>query len=390
MDNGVIKVNKKAMLLITEDCNLNCVYCYEHFKNHAKMDFETAKSILDKFYSKTKSGDTVLIEVFGGEAFTNFPLIKKIDDYVMSMYSDRTNLFETTTNGTLIHGDIQSWLYDRRDRYDISLSLDGTREMHNRNRPFLSGAGSYDRIDIEFFLRTWPDCQAKMTMSKATVDNLAEGIINIHNLGFVCDATLSTGVDFNFKEYESVFVRELGKLVDFYSQNSELKLCTMLNYDLRLVFSKLNKELRFCGAGELTSCFDLHGDEYPCQGFAPVSLGDKARIFKDYDTNKLTLNEENPCVKCKYFFLCANCYSANYCTTGCTHLVDKNLCMAYRLCILASSKIQYNRILAKQHFSDDDRLTLKAISVIQSDIASNPSPICGDNCHVCNSNNRCC
>lgn len=73
----IIKVNKKAMLLVTEECNLNCVYCYEHYKNHSKMDFDTAKRILDKFYANTKTGDTVLIEIFGGEAFTNFPLIKK-------------------------------------------------------------------------------------------------------------------------------------------------------------------------------------------------------------------------------------------------------------------------------------------------------------------------
>ncbi len=383
------KDQKKIMILLTEACNLNCIYCYEHYKNPRKMDFSVAKKILDEFYAATKPGDTTLIEVFGGEVFTNFDLLKQIDDYVMTNYGDRKNYFETTTNGTLIHGEIQEWLYNRRDRYMISLSLDGTREMHNKNRPFISGEGSYDSIDINFFLSTWSDCQAKLTMSALSLPNLAEGIIAIHELGFVCDATLSTGVDWNYKENEELFVNELSKLVDYYVEHPDIELCTMLNYDLRLVFSKLNKNLRFCGAGEMTRCYDLEGDVYPCQGFAPVALGKEAETYKDYDVNKFDLTTNNPCVRCKFFFLCANCYSANLAITGCCHLVDINQCMAYRMCILASSKIQFERIKMKKELTNDDRLVLKAISIIQSEIANDESPLKGITNHVCNPNCRC-
>lgn len=383
------KDQKKIMILLTEACNLNCIYCYEHYKNPRKMEFSVAKKILDEFYAATKPGDTTLIEVFGGEVFTNFDLLKQIDDYVMTNYGDRKNYFETTTNGTLIHGEIQEWLYNRRDRYMISLSLDGTREMHNKNRPFISGEGSYDSIDINFFLSTWTDCQAKLTMSALSLPNLAEGIIAIHELGFVCDATLSTGVDWNYKENEELFVNELTKLVDYYVEHPDIELCTMLNYDLRLVFSKLNKNLRFCGAGEMTRCYDLDGDVYPCQGFAPVALGKEAETYKDYDVNKFNLTTKNPCAECKFFFLCANCYSANLAITGCCHLVDINQCMAYRMCILASSKIQFERIKMKKELTNDDRLVLKAISVIQSEIADGENPLKGITNHVCDPNSRC-
>lgn len=383
------KDQKKIMILLTEACNLNCVYCYEHYKNPRKMDFSVAKRILDEFYSTTKPGDTTLIEVFGGEVFMNFELVKQIDDYVMTNYGDRTNYFETTTNGTLIHGEVQEWLSERKDRYMISLSLDGTREMHNKNRPFINGKGSYDSIDIDFFLKTWSDCQAKLTMSGLSLPNLAEGIIAIHELGFVCDATLSTGVDWNYFENEELFTQQLSKLVDYYVANPDKELCTMLNYDLRLVFSTLNKNLRFCGAGEMTRCYDLDGNVYPCQGFAPVALGEESKTYKDYDVNKFDLQKHNPCVGCKFFFLCANCYSANLVTTGCCHLVDINLCMAYRLCILASAKIQFERIKMKKEINNDDRLVLKAISEIQAEITENESPLKSVKGHVCNPNCRC-
>lgn len=384
------KDQKKIMLILTEACNLDCVYCYEHFKSDKKMSFETAKIILDDFYRTSKPGDTVLIEVFGGEPFTNFDLIKQIDDYVMKVYNDRNTFFETTTNGTLVHGEIQEWLKQRKDRYMVSLSLDGTEAMQNKNRPLLSGGDSYNSIDIDFFVNTWPKCQAKLTMSEYTLPSLAEGIINLYRLGFYADATLSTGIDWNYSKNEDIFVRELGKLIDFYTYNPDIKLCTMLDFDLRLVFSNLNKKLRFCGAGEMTKCYDINGNEYPCQGFAPVAIGKDAYSFMNYDVTKFNITEKNPCFKCKFFFLCANCYSANLVTTGCCHLVDINLCYSYRLCILASAKIQFRRIKNKgAELTEDDKLILKAISVIQEEIANSKSRLSGVIGHVCDQQKRC-
>lgn len=40
------------MLLLTNECNLNCIYCYEHHKNVSKMTFHTAKYILDENIKK--------------------------------------------------------------------------------------------------------------------------------------------------------------------------------------------------------------------------------------------------------------------------------------------------------------------------------------------------
>ena len=236
------KEQKKIMLLLTEECNLACSYCYEHHKRPRAMDFAQAQRVIDAHYAETAPGETVLIEVFGGEPFLNFPLMQRIDDYVMTTYGDRVNLFETTTNGTLVHGEMQSWLAARRDRWRVSLSLDGTQAMHDRNRPLKGGGSSYAQIDRAFFLRTWPGtAQAKLTLSEQTLPQLAEGVISLHEQGFVVDATLSTGVDWDFAANEAIFVRELAKLVEFYSAHPELPLCTLLNFDLRLVLRSVRR-----------------------------------------------------------------------------------------------------------------------------------------------------
>ena len=45
MDENKIKV---VTITLTQNCNLSCTYCYEHNKSQKIMDFETAKSIVDK------------------------------------------------------------------------------------------------------------------------------------------------------------------------------------------------------------------------------------------------------------------------------------------------------------------------------------------------------
>ena len=77
----------RLMILVTENCNLKCSYCYEHQKNSKKMTFETAKAILDDNLKKADANQPIVIELFGGEAFVNFRLIKEIDEYVNEKYS---------------------------------------------------------------------------------------------------------------------------------------------------------------------------------------------------------------------------------------------------------------------------------------------------------------
>ena len=41
---------KDVTFQVTEDCNLQCTYCYQHNKTHNKMTFETAKKFIDYIF----------------------------------------------------------------------------------------------------------------------------------------------------------------------------------------------------------------------------------------------------------------------------------------------------------------------------------------------------
>ena len=115
-------------------------------------------------------------------------------------------------------------------------------------------------------------------------------------------------------------------------------------------------------------CFDTHGNAYPCQGFAPISIGEEAAEYHNFDETKFKFTDANACKHCRWVRLCPNCYAANLQSTHDIQQIDPNLCKFYKLCILASAKIQCMRILAKSEHTHDDQLVLKAVSHIQADI----------------------
>ena len=81
MDNRK-PIRKSVTLTVVNSCNLACSYCYEHHKDGARMTFETATAIIERHLnSESTDYDEVEIDLFGGEPFVNFPLMREICEY---------------------------------------------------------------------------------------------------------------------------------------------------------------------------------------------------------------------------------------------------------------------------------------------------------------------
>lgn len=152
---------KTITITLTQSCNLKCSYCYENNKSPKAMTFNTAQQIIDKELQNKDKYTGFEIDLFGGEPFLQFELIKQITNYACQELNDFPHTIFLTTNGTLVHGDVQKWLIDHKDCVICGLSLDGTREMHNTNR-----SNSFDSIDIDFFAENYPMQDIKMTISR--------------------------------------------------------------------------------------------------------------------------------------------------------------------------------------------------------------------------------
>jgi len=143
-------------LLITDQCNLRCSYCYLNtytpidFK-FRKMNFSTARKAVDLFVDvagKYGSDDVKVITLYGGEPLSNWPVFKDVVEYVNFLRTSngvakRIKLI-TITNGTLITPEIASFL--KKNNVSMGISIDGTPSAVNAHRKFVNGKGSFREI----------------------------------------------------------------------------------------------------------------------------------------------------------------------------------------------------------------------------------------------------
>lgn len=310
------------------------------------MSFETAKEILDKEMSKDVKG-TTYIELFGGEPFIAFDLIKQIYDYVDANWHKKDWIMFATTNGTLVHGEIQYWLKTHK-RFICGLSLDGTKAMQDYNR-----SNSFDKIDLEFFKKQYPFQAVKMTVSQKTLETLAKGVEFIHKQGFDVNCNLAFGIDWSDQNNKIILERELKKLIEFYIKNPSIKPCSML--DMPIEHLGLDKDRtvmrKWCGTGTDMCAYYLDGRAYPCQFFMPISAGeDKAAPMGTIEFKKdipVSLLDEK-CQKCDFIEACPTCYGSNYISTGSIYSKDDNLCELTKIILKARSYFKAKQWLAGQ------------------------------------------
>ncbi|MBE5837958.1 radical SAM protein [Butyrivibrio sp.] len=131
------------IFVMTNSCNLNCVYCQAQSETSNKkgmMTKEIAKRGVDiALQSPTSS---ITIEFQGGEPLLNFDTIKYIIEYSTSVNTDKVISYNLVSNLSLLTDEIADYLSEHK--VQVSVSLDGPEFVHNKNRPFRIGGGSYD------------------------------------------------------------------------------------------------------------------------------------------------------------------------------------------------------------------------------------------------------
>ena len=249
---------RTCMLMVTHACNLNCSYCYESHKKNAYMDINLAKEIILKeaqFVKDSDQFDELEIDFMGGEPFMNFPLIKEIVEWLENGVIDIPYVCFATTNGTLLTDEIKNWLRKHKNSITLGASYDGNSEMQSTNR----GTDKYN-LDLNFFHELWSNQPLHMTISKETLQNLAEGVLDIQKQGYKVFVSLAQGVDWTTDD-AIIYREQLCILKDFYLKNTSL---TPFNRLTRLmnIFTLPTEEensWRWCGTGKNMITYDIIG-----------------------------------------------------------------------------------------------------------------------------------
>ena len=166
------KVNK-ITLQVTQSCNMRCRYCiYDETANprqrkhsNKRMSWDIAKCAIDFLWDHSVDSPKVNVGFYGGEPLLEFSMIKKVVEYSEKRFYGKPLSFSITTNGTML--DDEKVRYMQRHNIGLLVSLDGPKEINDRNRVFKDGRGTYDIVmeNIERLRVVSPDYASKLQIS---------------------------------------------------------------------------------------------------------------------------------------------------------------------------------------------------------------------------------
>ncbi len=320
------------ILNVNTGCNLGCSYCYkEDLVAPAKgelMGFETAQKSIDLLLKEGKSRDRVNIVFFGGEPLSNMPLIKAAVEYAERRCAEEGKKvdFSLTTNATLLTPKIIDYL--NRHRFGIAISMDGPREVHDKNRKTIGGKGTYDVVSKKAKMLldhyTARPVGARVTLTAGVTD-----VMSIHHhlkydLGFaeVGFAPVTSGdmsfFNLNNAELHEVF-QNMKKLGEDYTEKAlrgENNGFSNMHQMMTDLYEGTKKALS-CGAGVGLLAVDHKGDLNLCHRFT----GSDIELYGNVDTGikKKELGAFIEKRASRTGTACDTCRIRNLCSGGCYH-----------------------------------------------------------------------
>lgn len=136
-------------LNVSAGCNLACGYCYAGRGEFAGrqprgMDWPTARAAVDRLLGGANPSHPITVGFLGGEPFVNAALIHRVTEYAAAAGSERSLdvRFSVTTNATLLRPADHALL--RSYGFGVTVSIDGDRATHDRQRPQAGGRSSWD------------------------------------------------------------------------------------------------------------------------------------------------------------------------------------------------------------------------------------------------------
>lgn len=133
------------IFVVTTKCNMSCVYCQANNGRecpHLMMDREMAQKAVDIALQSPEQ--YLSFEFQGGEPLINFEMIKFIVEYAQSHKENHEISYTIVTNLTLLNDEMLDFFVQHN--FAISTSIDGNELVHNYNRPFANGEGTFQKV----------------------------------------------------------------------------------------------------------------------------------------------------------------------------------------------------------------------------------------------------
>ena len=324
-------------LFLTQTCNLRCVYCYGEggeYGERGMMDEETALAAVDWLLASSFEEKTVHVSFFGGEPLLNFPLLQRVVAYAKEEAAARGKQvkFGMTTNASLLTGEMIA--YVAKEQIEPLISFDGPPEVHDRQRPFRNGRGSYRRVhaNVQRLRAAVPRLTARATVCAGSDPfavrrgmeeaGFASCILSpaspvvLHQADAADPQAEAQASEARRQAAERMLAYRRAETAELFSAVRERRLDAQTAPGVLATLAALadgRKHHAACGLGRGLRAVAVNGDVYPCHRF--VGLEDACLgHLSDYRAG--ALNDYHRAVV-ENLPACRTCWARYFCGGGC-------------------------------------------------------------------------
>ncbi len=321
-----------VVLNVNTGCNLSCTYCYKEDLDKPsagkRMEAETAVASVEMLLKESPDESVYTVVFFGGEPLSNRKLIEYMVDYCEQRFGElgKRVEFVMTTNATLLTEEIVDYL--NAHRFGLSVSIDGPKTVHDRNRITVGGQGTYDvvRRKADMLLSRYDSrpVGARVTLTRGVTDveTIWDHLFNEMGFAEVGFAPVTSGdistYNLSAEELIEVFanMKALGRrYLEAALEHRNIGFSNL--HQLITDIHEGHKKALPCGAGlkmlavdhkgELNLCHRFTGSQLPT--FGNVHSGVKQVELNDFLSQRLDRTNTG----------CDSCRIRNLCSGGCYH-----------------------------------------------------------------------
>lgn len=278
---------------VTEDCSLNCTYCYQCNKSPARMSFDTAKLFIDNLlndrygYINHRNSPAIIIEFIGGEPLLEAKLIRQIYEYFLEQCYNMNHPWfhlhrlSICSNGMQYFNDeVQDFFKEYHHNISFNISIDGNKELHDSCRIQPNGEGSYDidMMALNHYTKHYsPERNSKMTLAPSNIRYLYDSVVDFIEKGMRIININCVFEEGWTKETALEEYNQLKRLADYIIDKDLHHLYIAIFNERQEDRQDQSHDGNFCGGTGSMLSMRPNGQFYPCIRYMPSSVGDDVK-----------------------------------------------------------------------------------------------------------------